>query len=99
MPTDYQLLMRQCWSTDPAQRPSVDVVLQCLQLMIDERQQLLLLSLPATARGAVDTQPEAALAEGQLWWSEEEEKEAHTTMGTMWRHASSTAPQLHHLSA
>jgi hypothetical protein len=28
-----------CWSADPAQRPSVDMLLDCLALMIQDRQQ------------------------------------------------------------
>lgn len=27
-----------CWSADPAERPSIDMLLECLDLMIEARQ-------------------------------------------------------------
>lgn len=39
MPPDYELLMRQCWAPEPAERPSVAVLVQALQLMVDSREQ------------------------------------------------------------
>jgi hypothetical protein len=38
MPPDYELLLRQCWAADPADRPSVSVLRQCLHLMVQDRQ-------------------------------------------------------------
>jgi hypothetical protein len=42
MSADYQLLMQHCWATEPAARPSISRVLECLRYMISERQQQLL---------------------------------------------------------
>lgn len=39
MPPDYELLMRQCWAAEPAERPSVAVLVRALQLMVDSRQE------------------------------------------------------------
>ncbi|WIA36739.1 hypothetical protein OEZ86_008009 [Tetradesmus obliquus] len=39
MPDDYQLLMQRCWRAEPAQRPCVDMLLDCLALMIQDRSQ------------------------------------------------------------
>lgn len=41
MPPDYERVMRQCWAADPAERPSVAVLKQCLQLMVEDRQRRL----------------------------------------------------------
>jgi hypothetical protein len=38
MPEDYSLLLTSCWAIDPAERPSIAAVLDCLKLMIQERQ-------------------------------------------------------------
>lgn len=38
MPADYELLMRQCWTAEPGERPSITAVLQCLEAMIAERE-------------------------------------------------------------
>lgn len=40
MPRDYSLLMTSCWSTNPADRPSADRLLELLQLMLQERQEM-----------------------------------------------------------
>lgn len=37
MPEDYELIMRRCWATNPAERPSVDMLLECLDLMLEDR--------------------------------------------------------------
>lgn len=39
MPDDYQLLMASCWSSGPDERPSVDMLLHCIELMVQDRQQ------------------------------------------------------------
>lgn len=41
MPRDYSMLMLACWSTNPADRPTADRVLEVLQLMVQERQAVL----------------------------------------------------------
>lgn len=41
MPPDYECVMRQCWAADPTERPSVAVLKQCLQLMVEDRQRRL----------------------------------------------------------
>jgi hypothetical protein len=41
MPRDYSMLMLACWSTNPADRPTADRVLEVLQLMVQERQAML----------------------------------------------------------
>lgn len=41
MPPDYERVMRQCWAADPADRPPVAVLKQCLQLMVEDRQRRL----------------------------------------------------------
>ncbi|KAF6255835.1 kinase-like domain-containing protein [Scenedesmus sp. NREL 46B-D3] len=38
MPEDYSLLLTSCWAMDPAARPCIAAVLDCLKLMIQERQ-------------------------------------------------------------
>eukprot|EP00882_Tetradesmus_deserticola_P015237 GHRQ01016228.1.p4 GENE.GHRQ01016228.1~~GHRQ01016228.1.p4 ORF type:complete len:103 (+),score=53.17 GHRQ01016228.1:592-900(+) len=38
MPQDYSLLLTSCWAADPAERPSIAAVLDCLKLLIQERQ-------------------------------------------------------------
>jgi hypothetical protein len=38
MPEDYSLLLTSCWAIDPVERPSIAAVLDCLKLMIQERQ-------------------------------------------------------------
>eukprot|EP00878_Enallax_costatus_P018623 GHUV01019614.1.p1 GENE.GHUV01019614.1~~GHUV01019614.1.p1 ORF type:complete len:911 (+),score=211.03 GHUV01019614.1:148-2880(+) len=49
MPADYQLLMEHCWATDPADRPSIDRVLECLRYMIHERHQSVMQPWPFAA--------------------------------------------------
>lgn len=39
MPEDYELLMKRCWSAEPSDRPTVDMLLDCLDLMIEDRQE------------------------------------------------------------
>eukprot|EP00775_Hariotina_reticulata_P012508 gene12508-12642_t len=41
MPDDYRLLMEQCWTTSPTDRPSACTVLKCINLMITDRQSCL----------------------------------------------------------
>lgn len=77
MPADLQILMEHCWSSDPAARPSIDRVLQCLEFMVSERQQL-----PAAggAGGGVGTPSASApmpslltsqpLRKQQHWWQQ-----------------------------
>lgn len=36
MPDDYQLLMERCWASEPGDRPTVTLLLECLELMIGE---------------------------------------------------------------
>uniref|UniRef100_A0A383WBA4 Protein kinase domain-containing protein n=1 Tax=Tetradesmus obliquus TaxID=3088 RepID=A0A383WBA4_TETOB len=38
MPEDYSLLLTSCWAIEPSERPSIAAVLDCLKLMITERQ-------------------------------------------------------------
>jgi hypothetical protein len=38
MPEDYSLLLTSCWAINPAEQPSIAAVLDCLKLMIQERQ-------------------------------------------------------------
>jgi hypothetical protein len=38
MPEDYSLLLTSCWAIEPGERPSIAAVLDCLKLMIQERQ-------------------------------------------------------------
>ena len=33
MPPGYKAIMEACWSADPDERPSFDVVLRCLQVL------------------------------------------------------------------
>lgn len=40
MPRDYSLLMLSCWATNPTDRPTADRLLECLQMMLQERQEL-----------------------------------------------------------
>jgi len=40
MPRDYSLLMTSCWSTNPADRPSANRLLELLQVMLQERQEM-----------------------------------------------------------
>jgi hypothetical protein len=40
MPRDFSLLMMSCWATNATDRPSADRLLECLQMMLQERQEL-----------------------------------------------------------
>lgn len=84
MPADYQLLMQHCWATDPAARPSVSRVLECLRYMISERQQQLQSTTAGThAAGAAQRtlasdplpQPELLASppprKTQHWWQQQ----------------------------
>jgi hypothetical protein len=53
MPPDYERVMRQCWAADPADRPPVAVLKQCLQLMVEDRQRRLYAG-PAAGPAAPD---------------------------------------------
>lgn len=58
MPPDYELLMQQCWAPEPTDRPSVPVLRQCLQVMLQDRQQRV--DAAAAAGGEQQPQQQAA---------------------------------------
>lgn len=67
MPPDYELLMRQCWAADPADRPSVCVLRQCLHLMVQDRHhrvQAAAVALGAAAAPAASDAGSSGIAAG-----------------------------------
>lgn len=64
MHEDYSLLVTSCWAIEPSQRPSITAVLECLGLMIQERQQqqlpLHLQQRPAASVQDVVVQPQTS---------------------------------------
>lgn len=52
MPPDYELLMRQCWAADPAERPTVAVLRQCLEVMLQDRESRVAAAAAAVAAAA-----------------------------------------------
>ncbi|WIA34798.1 hypothetical protein OEZ86_013101 [Tetradesmus obliquus] len=58
MPSDYRLLMENCWATEPTNRPTADRIIECLRYMIIERQR----NLAGSRQGTPGTPLAAAAA-------------------------------------
>lgn len=84
MPADYQLLMQHCWATEPAARPSISRVLECLRYMISERQQQQLQDITSGGTHAVSAAQRALVSDPlpellasppprktQHWWQQQ----------------------------
>jgi hypothetical protein len=69
MPADYQLLMERCWSSDPADRPTINKIIGCLKVMAAERQRRLYphLELPPPATAAAAAAVAAAAAREHMY--------------------------------
>ncbi|KAF8065521.1 STY13 [Scenedesmus sp. PABB004] len=60
IPDDYALLMCRCWAKSPAQRPSAEQLLECLQLMLDDREAALAADAGVAAAQQPATRPRGA---------------------------------------
>lgn len=74
MPANYQLLMQHCWATDLEARPTISRVLECLEYMLQERQQQRLAGPAASAERQAVSAPLPLLLQSppprkqQHWW-------------------------------